>query len=107
VLATGTPVTIGALLSLAHPAVILAAFPTAPFTSLSPVIGAGHVLAFLQAYLRPPLVADFDTLADDVSNLRRWWQSRLLRILLVFLLTTLGGLVGTWVGGVRIMSNLP
>jgi pheromone shutdown-related protein TraB len=107
VLATGTPVTIGALLSLAHPAVILAAFPTAPFTSLSPVIGAGHVLAFLQAYLRPPLVADFDTLADDVSSLRRWWQSRLLRILLVFVLTTLGGLVGTWVGGAGIVSNLP
>jgi pheromone shutdown-related protein TraB len=107
VLATGTPVTIGALLALAHPAVILAAFPTAPFTSLSPVIGAGHVLAFLQAYLRPPLVADFDTLADDVSSLRRWWQSRLLRILLVFLLTTLGGLVGTWVGGYGIVSNLP
>jgi pheromone shutdown-related protein TraB len=107
VLATGTPVTIGALLSLAHPAVILAAFPTAPFTSLSPVIGAGHVLAFLQAYLRPPLVGDFDTLADDVSSLRRWWQSRLLRILLVFLLTTLGGLIGTWVGGYGIVSNLP
>jgi pheromone shutdown-related protein TraB len=107
VLATGTPVTIGALLSLAHPAVILAAFPTAPFTSLSPVIGAGHVLAFLQAYLRPPLVRDFDTLADDVSSLRRWWQSRLLRILLVFLLTTLGGLIGTWVGGYEIVSNLP
>jgi len=107
VVATGTPVTIGALLSFAHPAVIVAAFPTAPFTSLSPVIGAGHVLAFLQAYFRPPLVSDFDTLAEDVGSLRRWWQSRLLRILLVFLLTTLGGLIGTWVGGVQIVSNLP
>jgi pheromone shutdown-related protein TraB len=107
VLATGTPVTIGAILSLAHPAVILAAFPTAPFTSLSPLIGAGHVLAFLQAYLRPPLVGDFDTVAEDISSLRGWWQSRLLRILLVFLLTTLGGLIGTWVGGYEIVSNLP
>lgn len=106
VLANGIPATIGALLSLAHPVVIASAFPVAPVTSLIPVIGAGYVLAFLQAWLVPPIVSEFEALADDVGHLRRWWQSRLLRIFLVFILTTLGSLIGTYVGGVEIFSNL-
>ena len=106
VLANGIPATLGAALSLAHPVVILSAFPVAPVTSLIPVIGAGYVLAFLQAYLQPPLVSEFDSVSDDVGTLRGWWGSRLLRIFLVFLLTTLGSLIGTWVGGIEIVSNL-
>jgi pheromone shutdown protein TraB len=35
-----------------------------------------------------------------------WWRNRLLRVFLVFLLTTLGGALGTWIGGVKILSNL-
>lgn len=106
VLANGIPATLGAVLSLAHPVVTVSAFGVAPVTSLVPVIGAGYVLAFMQAWLRPPLVSEFDTLADDVGRLSCWWQSRLLRILLVFILTTLGSLVGTYVGGYEIVSNL-
>jgi pheromone shutdown protein TraB len=70
------------------------------------VIGAGYVLAFLQAYLAPPMVRELERVADDVASLRGWWQNRLLRIFLVFLLTTLGSLIGTYVGGFEIVSNL-
>ena len=42
----------------------------------------------------------------DLAIARAWWRSRLLRIFLVFLLTTLGSFVGTWIGGVEIASNL-
>ena len=94
------------MLSFAHPVVIGSAFAVAPVTSLIPVIGAGYVLAFLQAYLAPPLVSEFESLADDFGDPRRWWRSRLLRILLVFVLTTLGSLIGTYVGGYEIFSNL-
>jgi pheromone shutdown-related protein TraB len=106
ILANGIPSTAGALLALGHPLTVASAFFVAPVTSLIPVIGAGYVLAFLQAYLVPPIVREFETLADDVASLRRWWSSRLLRILLVFLLTTLGSLIGTYVGGYEIVSNL-
>jgi pheromone shutdown-related protein TraB len=106
IVANGVPTTIGAVAALAHPAVIVSAFAVAPITSLIPVIGAGYVLAFLQAYLAPPLVREFESVADDAASLRRWWQSRLLRIFLVFLLTTLGSLIGTYVGGFEIVSNL-
>jgi pheromone shutdown protein TraB len=106
VLANGIPATIGAVLSLAHPVVIGSAFAVAPVTSLIPVIGAGYVLAFLQAWLAPPIVSEFESVADDVGVLSRWWRSRLLRIFLVFILTTLGSLIGTYVGGYEIFSNV-
>jgi len=106
IVANGVPATLAALVSLAHPVVVVSAFAVAPVTSLIPVIGAGYVLAFLQAYLAPPLVREFEQVADDVGTLRRWWQSRLLRVFLVFFLTTLGSLVGTYVGGYEIFKNL-
>jgi len=106
IVATGLPTTIGAALSFAHPAVVLSAFGVAPFTALHPLLGAGHVLAFLQAWLVPPKVRELETVADDAGSLRRWWGNRLLRIFLVFLLTTIGGMIGTYVGGVEIVSNL-
>jgi len=106
VLANGIPATLGAALSMAHPIVVGSAFAVAPVTSLIPVIGAGYVLAFLQAYLAPPLVSEFESLADDFGEPRRWWRSRLLRVFLVFVLTTIGSLIGTYVGGYEIVSNL-
>lgn len=106
ILANGIPSTIGAAIAFAHPITIASAFFVAPVTSLIPVIGAGYVLAFLQAYLAPPLVREFETVADDAGVLKRWWWNRLLRILLVFILTTLGSILGTYVGGVEIVSNL-
>jgi pheromone shutdown-related protein TraB len=106
VLANGIPATIGAALAVAHPGVMGSAFAVAPVTSLIPVIGAGYVLAFLQAWLAPPIVSEFESVADDFAAPSRWWRSRLLRIFLVFILTTLGSLIGTYVGGYEIFSNL-
>jgi pheromone shutdown-related protein TraB len=106
ILASGTASAVGATLALAHPATIAAAFLAAPITALSPLIGVGHVTAFVQAYLKPPLVSEFKELSRDVGSLGGWWRSRLLRIFLVFLLSTFGGILGNWVGGAEIVSNL-
>jgi len=78
----------------------------APVTSLTPVIGAGYVLAFLQAYVQPPVVKELERLTDDIGVPRQWWRNRMLRIFLVFFLTTLGSLIGTYVGGYEIIKNL-
>jgi pheromone shutdown-related protein TraB len=59
VLANGIPAAIGAVLALAHPATILSAFAAAPITSLTPVIGAGYVTAFIQVMTCPPVVGEF------------------------------------------------
>ena len=74
-------------------------------TALSPVLGAGHVLALLQAYLVPPVVREFERVADDFGSPLQWWRNRLLRIFLVFLLTTFGALAGNYVGLAEMFSN--
>jgi pheromone shutdown-related protein TraB len=106
VLANGIPSAAGALVALAHPLTVLAAFLAAPFTSLTPVIGAGYVTAFVQAYVQPPTVRELQHVSDDVRFPRQWWQNKLLRIFLAFLLPSLGSLIGTWIGGYEILSNL-
>jgi pheromone shutdown-related protein TraB len=105
-MANAIPSAIGGALALGHPATIAAAFFSAPFTSLTPVIGAGYVCAFVQTFLRPPVVLEFQSVGEDLSSPSRWWGSRLLRIFLVFILTTLGSILGTWVGGAKIVSTL-
>ena len=106
VLANGIPSSIGALFALAHPATIFSAFAAAPITSLTPVIGAGYVCAFVQIMTRPPVVKEFESVGDDISSLTGWWRNKLLRVFLVFILTGIGSSIGTWVGGYRIVSNL-
>jgi pheromone shutdown-related protein TraB len=105
VAATGGLTAVGAALSLGHPLVVLASFPVAPITALSPVLGAGHVLALLQAYLVPPMVREFERVADDFGSPLQWWRNRLLRIFLVFLLTTFGALAGNYVGLAEMFSK--
>ena len=106
ILANGIPSAIGAAIALAHPLTIVAAFVGAPITSLTPVIGAGYVTAAVQAWMQPPLVRDFQTLSEDASRFRRWWSNRLLKVLLAFVLPTLGSLLGTGLGGARILRDL-
>ncbi len=106
VLANGIPCGLGAVLALAHPGTVLAAFLAAPVTSLTPVIGAGYVTAFVQTWLRPPRVAELRRVSEDAISPTRWWRNRLLRIFLVFVLTTLGSLLGTFVGGAEILRSL-
>ena len=106
ILANGIPSAIGALIAFGHPATIISAFVGAPLTSLTPVIGAGYVCAFVQVMTQPPVVKEFEAVATDISTVRGWWQNRLLRIFLVFILTGLGSSIGTWVGGYRIFTNL-
>jgi len=105
-LANAIPSGIGGIIALGHPATVAAAFCAAPFTSLTPVIGAGYVAAFVQLWFRPPVVREFQSVGEEVLTARGWWSNRLLRIFLVFLLTTLGSVIGTWVGGVEILTNL-
>ncbi len=106
IMANGIPSAVGALLAFAHPATIFSAFAAAPLTSLTPVIGAGYVCAFVQVMTRPPVVREFEAVGTDISTFLGWWQNKLLRVFLVFLLTGLGSSIGTWVGGYRIFTNL-
>jgi pheromone shutdown-related protein TraB len=106
IVVNSVPCMLGAIIAMGHPLTALVGFLAAPITSLTPVIGAGYVCAFVQAFMRPPKVRELEAMADEISTLRAWWSNRMLRILLVFILTTLGSVIGTWVGGFEIASNL-
>ena len=106
ILANGIPCSIGAIIAAAHPITIIASFLAAPITSLSPLIGAGYVAAFVQAYYQPPLVKEIQNVSDDIGKISKWWKNRLLKVLLVFILTGLGSMIGTYVGAYEIISNL-
>ena len=105
-MANAVPTGIGAALALGHPLTVAASFFAAPFTSLTPVIGAGYVAAFVQVWFMPPTVQEIQNVGEEMGTPMNWWRNHLLRILLVFILTTLGSVIGTWVGGVEVVSNL-
>lgn len=106
ILANSIPSAIGSMIALAHPLTIFGALVAAPITSLTPVIGAGYVAAFIQVMMTPPLVKEFETVGDDMGTVSGWWKNKLLRIFLVFILTGLGSSLGTYIGGYEIIKNL-
>lgn len=97
---------LGALVALAHPVTVVAAAVASPFTALNPLIGVGFVAAGTELWLRRPSVGDFEALRRDVTTARGWWRNRAARVLLVFVLTTLGSATGTYVAGFRIFGRL-
>lgn len=97
ILANGLLSALGALIALGHPLTILSAFIAAPLTSLNPTIGAGFVTGLVQASLVQPQVRDLEKVGEDISTASGWWRNRLTRVLLVFLLSSLGSAIGTLV----------
>ncbi|MBR1637773.1 MAG: TraB/GumN family protein [Treponema sp.] len=94
------------LLALAHPLTVLVAFVAAPITSLCPFIGVGFVTGIVQAFFQKPKVSDMETLQDDVSSLKGWYKNRILRVFLVFILSSIGSSIGTFVAAGGFISDL-
>lgn len=97
---------LGALLAAAHPLTIITAFLAAPLTSLNPMIGAGVVTAGVELTLRKPSIGDFSQLRRDATQLKGWWKNRVARTMLVFLFSTVGSVLGTYIAGFRIFEQL-
>ena len=97
---------IGTLLALGHPLSILVAVIGAPLTSLCPLVGVGIFTGITQASICKPKVCDLETLIDDVSSVKSFYKNRILRVLLVFILSSLGSSIGTFVAGTKFISVL-
>jgi len=106
VLFNGVLSAIGTAIALGHPLSILTAFIAAPITSLNPTIGAGMVVGYVEAKLRKPKVDDFERLPEDFTTPRGWWRNKVTRVLLVFMLSSLGSGIGTWAAGFKIAADL-
>jgi pheromone shutdown-related protein TraB len=103
VLWNGSFAAIGAAIAFGHPLAILTAFVAAPLTSLNPLMAAGWFSGIVQAYFRRPNVGDFESLSEDVYNVKGFWSNKVTRILLIVVLTNLGSIVGTFIGGADVV----
>jgi len=97
VLANGILTAIGTFIAFGHPLTALSGFIAAPITSLNPTIGAGFVTAFVQAMLVKPRIRDIEELRGKTLKIRHWWHNRLTRVFLVFLFSSIGSSIGTFV----------
>ncbi|KMJ56290.1 conjugal transfer protein TraB [Bacillus sp. LL01] len=94
---------IGAAVAFGHPLTIVTALVLAPLTSLYPLLAAGWFAGLVEAYIRRPKVADFESLSDDVYSVKGFWSNNVTRILLVVVLTNLGSTLGTIIGGADVV----
>ena len=97
---------LGALIAGGNPLTILVSFVGAPVTSLCPFIGVGIVAGIVQAAICKPQVKDLETLSDDAGSIKGFYKNKILRVLLVFLLSSVGSSIGTFAAGTGIVINL-
>ncbi|MCA1777990.1 MAG: TraB/GumN family protein [Xanthomonadaceae bacterium] len=97
---------LGAAIARGHPLTVLTGLVAAPLTSLNPTIGAGMVTGAVEAWLRSPKVSDFEALRDDLAKVSGWWSNRVARVFLVFFLSNVGSVIGTWVAGLSMLRQL-
>src|SRR5690348_4719659 len=98
---------LGAAIAGGHPLSILTAAIMGPLKPLRPPgLSSGVFAGMVEAWLRKPRVADFQSLRDDLLHVSGWWRNRVARTLLVFLLTNLGTIAGEYLAGIRIFSRL-
>lgn len=103
VLWNGSLAALGTIIAFGHPLAVLSAFVAAPITSLNPFLAAGWFAGFAQAFMKKPLVKDFETLADDVTTVKGFWQNKMTRVLLVILFANIGSSLGTFIGGADVI----
>ncbi|MDR2344036.1 MAG: TraB/GumN family protein [Spirochaetaceae bacterium] len=106
ILWNGSLAAAGSLVAFAHPLAILVSFIGAPVATLSPVIGIGMFSGVVQALMRRPRVADAETLTESLSSLKGIYKNRITHILLVFFLSSIGGMVGNFISLPRLVVML-
>ena len=105
ILWNGIPSAVLSVVALAHPLTIIVSFLAAPFTSLCPFIGVGFVSGIVQAIVCKPRVKDMENLSEDVQSIKGFYRNRILRVLLVFILSSVGSSIGTFAGGADVIRQ--
>lgn len=103
---TGGLAGLGALLAGSHPLSILTAVVVAPFKPFRLSIPTGAFSALVETRLRRPAYADFLQLRDDAQTLKGWYRNRVTRIVLTFMLTNIGSMLGLWLTGFTVYGKL-
>ena len=88
---------LGAILALGHPLSVLAALFGAPIATVNPFVGVGLFSGLAEATMRKPRVTDAESINDDVGSLKGLYRNRITRALLVFFLSSIGGVIGNFI----------
>jgi pheromone shutdown-related protein TraB len=97
VLWNGSLAALGCLIALGHPLSILVSFIGAPVATINPFIGVGLFAGVTEASVRKPRVEDAQNIAGDIGSLRGIYRNRIIRALLVFFLSSIGGVIGNFI----------
>lgn len=98
VLGTGIGAALGAVISLAHPLTILIGIVGAPITVLHPILGIGMFTGLSEAFFRKPRVSDLENIGKDIQSVKGFFKNRFTHILLVVLFSSIGTMLGIFVG---------
>ncbi len=102
----GSLAALGTLLAAGHPLAILTGFVGAPIATINPVIGVGLFTGIVQATFVKPKIKDMESLSDDVTSVKGFYKNRILRTLLVFFLSSIGGMIGNFIAVPNLIASL-
>ncbi len=98
VIGTGVGAAIGCILALSHPITVLVGLVGAWLTVLHPVLGIGMFTGLTEAHFRKPKVRDLENLGTDSQSFVGFYKNRFTHILVVILLSSIGTMLGIFVG---------
>lgn len=93
-LLSGTLSALCTALCWVHPLSIPIAFISAPIGTISPVLAMGMFPALFEAWIHKPRVEDFQNIMTDISSIKGFYKNKITHILLVFIMSSLGGAIG-------------
>ena len=106
VLWNGSLAALGSLIALAHPLAILVSFLGAPIATLNPFIGVGLFSGLVQIVFCKPRVSDAQNITDDAASVKGFYKNRITKALLVFFLSSIGGMIGNFIAIPGLITGL-
>lgn len=93
-------------LALGHPLTVLAAFVSAPITSIDPLLACGWITGLVEATIRKPTVEDVNNVPEDIFHITRFFKNRFLRALAIVFFSNIGSAIGTFIAGTDMIRNM-
>jgi pheromone shutdown-related protein TraB len=90
----GALAALGTIVALGHPLSVLVSFVGAPIATVNPFVGVGLFSGLTEATIRKPRVGDASSINEDIGSLKGIYRNRITRALLVFFLSSIGGMAG-------------
>ena len=106
ILWNGSLAALGTLLAGGHIITVVAGFVGAPLATLNPVVAVGLFTGLVQAWINKPKVEDMERLSDDATSFKGFYKNRILRVLLVFFFSSLGGVIGNFIAVPSLVATI-